>query len=51
MIKAIRLKEWIICGSCGCKLAGANKNTKSKQIFIKCHGCKEINLVETGEEK
>lgn len=46
MINAIRLKQWVICGICGCKLAGVNKDTEAKQVFIKCHGCKEINLIE-----
>ena len=49
MINAIRLKEWIICGNCGCKLAGANKETVAKQLFIKCHSCKDINNIQVGD--
>jgi len=46
MINAIKIRDWVICGVCGCKLAGINKNTTANQLFIKCHGCKEINEVK-----
>lgn len=51
MLNAIRLKEWLICGGCGCKLAGVNQQSQCKEIFIKCHQCKEINVCEVEDGK
>lgn len=50
MINAINLKEWVICGACGCKLAGINPNSMAKLVYIKCHSCKNINLIQVGDE-
>lgn len=44
-MRSIKINNWIVCGNCGCKLAGVNSTSKAKQLFIKCHACKEINEV------
>lgn len=45
-VKSIILKDWAICGHCGCKLFKLLDNSTAKNLEIKCHQCKNINIVE-----
>ena len=47
-VKSITLKDWVICGECGCKLFKILANPLAKHIEIKCHQCKTINSVDIG---
>lgn len=47
-VKAITLKEWVICGNCGCKLFKVFSGATAKHLEIKCHQCKSLNSVEIG---
>lgn len=38
--------EWVVCANCGHKLGRAVGDKPPTGIEIKCHSCKEINIVD-----
>ena len=45
-VKSITLKDWAICGICGCKLFRIYNKAIARHIEIKCRQCKSINKIE-----
>ena len=53
MQETIRAKvkdEWIVCGKCGHKLGRIVGKKLPAGLEIKCHSCKELNLLEYGQK-
>ena len=44
--KAVIKDGWVVCSKCGHKLGRAVGDTPPSGIEIKCHSCKEINLID-----
>lgn len=45
-IRAIVKDGWVTCGKCGHKLGRITGKTLPAGIEIKCHSCKELNVVK-----
>lgn len=53
-VRAIILKEWAVCGTCGARLFKIYDKASARNIEIKCHQCKQLNQVhieKKGENK
>ena len=50
-VKAIILKDWVICGTCGAKLFKILDKATARNIEIKCHQCKSINRVQIDKKE
>ena len=48
--RAVIKDGWVVCSKCGHKLGRVTGNTPPSGIEIKCHSCKEINLVDKYNE-
>jgi len=46
MQEAIIKNEWVVCGKCGHKLGRLVGNKIPTGLEIKCHSCKELNLIK-----
>jgi hypothetical protein len=44
--KALIKDGWVVCSKCGHKLGRVVGSQSPKGLEIKCHSCKEINLVD-----
>lgn len=44
--KAVIKDGWVVCSNCGHKLGRVVGSQSPKGLEIKCHSCKEINLVD-----
>ena len=43
--KALIKDGWVVCSKCGHKLGRVIEGQLPKGLEIKCHSCKEINLI------
>ena len=49
MIKALNKDNWVLCGNCKHKICRLLGKMPTEALEIKCHSCKELNIIVEGE--
>ena len=49
MLKALNKDNWVLCGNCRHKLCRLLGKMPTEALEIKCHSCKELNIIVEGE--
>ena len=49
MIKALNKDNWVLCGNCKHKLCRLLGKMPTEALEIKCHSCKELNIIVEGK--